>query len=137
MALPGHLEKPWRRIPLLRELAAGEKTQTQLAAEYGCQQSAVSTFASRHAEEITALRDKLDSEWAGLWVAQKAARLAVYQNDIEQMDEVGVTDEKLAALKAKLLRQVAEEVGDLRADLNVTGRVLHHVIEGVTLSDLE
>lgn len=121
----------------MRELAAGEKTQTELAREYGCTQAAVSTFASRHEEEIDALRDKLDDEWAGLWVANKRDRLAVYQSDIELLDELGLSDEKMAALKAKLLRQVAEEVGDLRADVNVTGRILHHVLEGVNLSDLE
>lgn len=121
----------------MRELAAGEKTQTQLAKEYGCTPGAVSIFASRHEEEIQALRDKLDDEWAGLWVASKRDRLAVYQNDIEMLDELGMTDERMAALKAKLLRQVAEEVGDLRADVNVTGRVLHHILEGVNLNDLE
>jgi hypothetical protein len=149
----GKLEKPWVRLPLMRALAAGEKTQTALAAEYGATQPSVSDFARRHADEITALREKLDDEWAGLWVATKRNRLAVYQESIERIsgalekfwesyegeptESTLTEDGKLTTVQAKLLRQVAEEVGDLRQDVNVTGQMLHHVIEGVDLGDLE
>lgn len=140
------------RVQLLRALATGEQTQTALAVEYGVAQPSISLFATRHADEINAIRVKLEDEWAGLWVAQKRARLAVYQENIERIhaaldkfwesyngtptSDTLEDDGKLTTVQAKLLRQVAEEVGDLRTDVNLSGKLLHHIVEGVNVDDL-
>jgi predicted transcriptional regulator len=128
MGQPGQLERGWRRAALIRDLATGEKTQVQLGQEYGVTQGAVSQFADRHRDEITAVRTSIDDEWAALWVAQKFNRIAEMQSDIEAIE--GTADEKLLRVKHAALRQIAEELGQLKTHVEVGGKVTY-VIEGI------
>lgn len=68
---------------LIRALATGEKTRAELARERGVVVSALSEFAKRHAAEIQAVRDNVEDEFAGMWIAQKAERVAAYQQNAE------------------------------------------------------
>lgn len=81
------LSRPYTRVQLQRELALGQKTQSELAAEYGVTQSAISQFQQRWRVQIQRYREDMTDEFAGLWAAKKTARVAAYQDAVELLDD--------------------------------------------------
>lgn len=127
---PGHIVNK-----LCRELAVAEKTQAQLSEEYGVSQSAVSQFKTRHRDRIDAIRGKLDDEFAGLWIANKANRIAEYQADVEFIG--ATTKAELLRVKAVILKAVSEELGQLPARVNVNvSTPVTYVVHGINPDDL-
>jgi hypothetical protein len=141
----GKLERGRHRLELIRDLAAGEENQTQLAGKYGVAQSSISEFAKRHAEEIRTVVGKLHDEYAGLWIANKANRVAEVQGmveDIEGMIDDAIknalpVDLDLFRIKMAALRQVSEELGQLPARVTVKHEgSVKMIVEGVDLANL-
>jgi predicted transcriptional regulator len=139
------LEHPLTRRMLQTDLAHSGKSQSELAEKYGVTQPSISEFAARHAATIQQIRDDAANEFAGLAIAQKAARLEVYRELLDACmtpvpktagkdgdwvrDEDGnVVHEIDAAVAGKLLRNVAEELGHLPNRVTLGGEV------GVTTS---
>lgn len=127
--MAANLERGWAKARLILELAQGEKTQVQLAREYGCDHSGISRFASRHADEIETRRTDLANEWAGLWVTEKRSRMAEYQDDVEAINNAltDEPDEKLLRAKLAIMRQVAEELGQLKDVVQLEGQLTFRV----------
>jgi len=127
------LERTPNKVQLMRDLAVGIP-QERLAEKYGVTQPTISIFSSRHREEIDAIRSNIAGEFADLWVAHKAARLAEYQRDLEGLEAgaqsaraAGYVDDYNSAvrLKAQLLRNVAEELGSLPQRVHVQAEIKH------------
>lgn len=128
------LERPWTRRALMQDLALGEVTQSKLAESYGCSEAAITLFKQRHLAEINLIRDHAEDEFAGILIAKKAGRLQAYQDMLERAEESG--DDKHAA---KVLRQVAEELGALPQRVAISGQLdtqSRYVIDGVDLEQL-
>ena len=119
--------RAWTRRKLMRELALGTKTHAELAKEYGATREAVSRFKGRHLREISEIIDRSTDEFAGIAITEKANRLAMYQDQVEQAEDRG--DWKLVA---RLLRQVAEEMGHLPSRMQISGAVDVHTSYTVT-----
>jgi transposase-like protein len=129
MAEPGALERPHVRLKLIRELAKGEHTQAELARRHGVSREAMSKFTQRHAERIADVASKLDDEFAGLWVAEKANRLAVLQHQVEQIADTmgdpdaaakaGVGAAEMHRVQQQALRAIADELGQIPARVQV------------------
>jgi hypothetical protein len=143
----GKLERGRVKLALIRDLAAGDETQTMLAAKYGVDQGSISKFASRHAIEIQGVIGKLDDRFAGLWIADKANRIAEYQQMIADIDaiveastvdgRVNIVDADVLRTKLATLRQVAEELGQLPARVTVKHEgAVKMIVEGVDLANL-
>ena len=130
--------KPWERRQLCRELAAGELTRAQLARKYGINRSGITRFAQRHAREIDDIKANLDDEFAGLWIASKAARIAAYQADAERSEDGGYGSHyEQIRTRLQIYRAVAEELGQLPGRTTVTVVPVVHVVEGVDLEALK
>lgn len=146
------LERVGVRRALIVELARGKRSQSQLAALYDCSQPAITAFKHRHAEEIKAIQDADMDEFAGLMIASKAARLAVYTELLEKVqqgtpkvagkDADYVRDPETgrpiieidAGAAARVLRNVAEELGHLPTRVQITGDVqvrTNYTVNGV------
>lgn len=123
--------RPWERRQLCRELATGE-TQAALGRKYGVTRGAISAFAKRHASEIDAIKADLDNEFAGLWVAQKAARIAAMQADLE----MSLENEEYAAhyeqvrTRTQIHRAIAEELGQLPPRATIAVIPVTHIVGG-------
>lgn len=164
---PAHIKQK-----LIRELAEQKKTQAVLAREYGVSHPSIVSFKQRHKRRIEAVREDLENEFAGLWIADKSARVAHYETTLEQLDaqifraldglvdrdsiveqlrqgvavediEIGVdVSETLVRLmkeKARALRSVAEELGQLPSRVQVNlgaGTSATLKLEGVDLDKL-
>ncbi len=133
----GDLERGWARSRLILQLAQQELTQVQLAREYGVVQSSISEFRDRHADEIAFQREKIEDQFAALWIADKRNRIAESQDDVEAINKalVAEPDEKLLRAKLAIMRQVAEELGQLKTSIEVGGKLTYEV-KGVDLSRL-
>lgn len=125
----GKLEHPATRQRLIRDVAKGEASQGSLALTYGVSQQAISLFTQRHAERIAQVAAKLDDEFAGLWIADKANRLAVLQAQVDDVLEVmsdpdraakaGMQAAEMIRVVQTGLKQTAEELGQLPGKISV------------------
>jgi hypothetical protein len=149
---------------LARDLALTKLSQTALAEKYGVTQSSISEFKARRAEEIAAIAADADDQYAGIWIAQKEARLAELArlHDIALTPtpkvapsgkiirewvtdpETGVDTEVIVSevdgrLAAQVMKQAAEEMGQLPTRLQVSGDMsikTNYTVEGVDPKDL-
>lgn len=134
-ALRGHL-----RPQVISDLALGELSYSQIGEKYGVTKQAVGAFYQRYKLDVERQRANMEDKFAGLWIADKMARVAEYQNQAEKIAEKceGV-DWKLSPEWIKVLqsalRSAAEELDDLRTNLNVSGQV-SYVVNGVNTEDL-
>lgn len=152
-----------RHREVVRLLAAKDISRTEIARRYDVTPSAVTQFADRFAEEIRAVEADMEDEFAGIAIASKVARLAAYEElygiattpspkvapngkIIREYvtDEDGVTSEAMVMetdvrAAAQLLKQAAEEMGQLPTRLQVAGGLdvtTKYVVEGVAPEDL-
>ena len=131
-----------QRLRLIQELALGARSQVELAEQFGVRQPTISDFRRQYADRIDTARARIEDELAGLWIYEKANRLAEYEADVEQINERLEQDPlpddyvKLYAAKSRALRNAAEELGQLAPrSVNLTSRV-HYTIEGVDMDAL-
>lgn len=126
------IERGWVRLQLIRELAVGEKTSPELGEKYGVDGGAIRKFAQRHREQIDQVKANLDDEYAGLWIVERKNRIAEYESDIALLNDslATETDDKIVRTKLAVLRQTAEELGQLTQKIETSGTV-HYVITGV------
>jgi hypothetical protein len=142
---------------LARDLALTKLTQEALAEKYGVTQGAISQFKTRRAEEIAAIAADADDQYAGMWIAQKADRLAelerlhaialtptpkVFGKDADQVRDPETGEaiyEVDGRLAAQVMKQAAEEMGQLPTRLQVSGDMsikTNYTVEGVDPKDL-
>ena len=135
-AVKGHLERGWVKHRLIRDFALGEKTQKELAAQYGVSQTSISQFKRRHALEVEEVRNNLADEYAGVWVAQKLARIQEYQQAAEKM--ASGTSPRNAEVLVTILKAVAEELGQLpaRTQVNVSNETTVYQVVGISEDDI-
>lgn len=124
------LTNEWTKAKLIYELAVDEKTQRDLAEEYGVSQPAITKFKKRHTEAIEKRREKLLDEFGTLWVAEKYNRLAARQNEIEKLLELRTTNRNSEIID-KLLNSVATELGELESKVSV--EITEYRITGIDL----
>lgn len=131
-------ERPWHRRQFCRELAAGEVSRAALARKYGISRAAVTQFARRHQAEIDELKANADDAFAGLWIADKSARMAAYQADLELSGtgKYGSHWEQIRT-RTQILKQVAEELGQMPPRAGIVVIPVTHVIEGVDVEALK
>lgn len=125
-----HGIKPWLRYGLCKDLAVGEKTRTQLGKEHGVTQQAVSKFAKANAARIADIRDHLDEEFAGIWLADKSKRIASYTADFE-LSATGDRAGHFEQIRTRndIRRHVAEELGQMPARGVTVAGIVQHVLE--------
>ena len=135
-AMKNHLERGWVRHRLIREFALGEKTGAQLAEQYGVSQTSISAFKKRHSLEIEEVRNNLADEYAGVWVAQKLARIQEYQTAAEKM--ASGASPRNAEVLVTILKAVAEELGQLpaRTQVNVSNETTVYQVVGISEDDI-
>jgi predicted transcriptional regulator len=122
----------WKKLKLIRELALTGRTQVDLAEEFEVSQPTISYFASKHAAEIAEIRANAEDDFAGLWIAKKKNRLAEYQKDVDEVNELP-PDPALKRIKHNALKSVAEELGALKTNVDAT---ITYKVEGVDTEKL-
>lgn len=132
----GALERGWVKHRLIRDFALGEKTGRDLAGIYSVSEQSISQFKRRHSLEIEEVRNNLADEYAGVWVAQKMARIQEYQQAAEKM--AAGSSPRNAEVLVSILKAVAEELGQLpaRTQVNVSTETTVYEIVGVSVEDI-
>lgn len=85
--MTSHL-RGWKLHRVLQDLAVGTKTQLQIADEWGVTQQAISAIAKREAHRVERYRASAEDKFAGLWIADKEARVAELQDDADEAKAV-------------------------------------------------
>ena len=145
-----------KRQPLIRALALEDVTQATLAVRFDVTEGAITQFKQKYAAEINALRANAEEELVQIAIANKANRLRALEELHElaleptpKIDNKGhhvedaTTGERVyevdGRLAAQVLKQAAEEMGQLPTRLKVEGEVgvtTRYVIDGVDPSAL-
>jgi hypothetical protein len=131
-----------KRYILLRDLAEGALTYDAMAEKHGLSnKSSVAHYAKHYAEEIAAMRENLEDEWAGIWVADKKKRIQEYQAIVEEIEEdlrVNGQDTGLQRARMTALKSIAEELGQLpsRVVIRQVGQKADYSLDGVDFDDL-
>lgn len=135
-AQKGHLERGWVKHRLIRDFALGEKSGAELAVIYGVSKNSISLFKKRNALEIEEVRNNLADEYAGVWVAQKMARIQEYQEAAEKMARG--SSPRNAEVLVTILKAVAEELGQLpaRTQVQVSTENVTYQVVGINPEDL-
>lgn len=144
------LYRGWPRLALIRDLAFGEFSAAEIAANIGggCTAQDVLEFRDEHEDEITevraALAGKLAIETAGLWVTKRQNRLAELQSDLDDLKETieVLRDEKklggqvhrdVVKTRVTVLRAVADELSPRATGVKPRpaedGNVVRYVVE--------
>lgn len=126
------------KLRLIRELAAAEKPNVQLAEEYNVSDERISQFKQENRDAIEHVRTHMADEFAGILLADKKNRLAEYVSDVDEANERGGSDwAEARRIKHNALRQIAEELGQIpnKTSMAVEGKV-EYVIEGIDISKL-
>lgn len=144
---------------LIRELALGNQLQSELAEKYDVTPAAITYFKQRNADAIEAIRKDSNDEFAGILIVQKAHRLGLLEQLIrealtpqpkvsasgrvayvERDDGTSEMVEEIALdSAARMIKQVAEELGQLPNRLTLSGNVDIHTtyaVEGIDPTDL-
>lgn len=131
-----HLERGWVKHRLIRELALGERKNVELAAQYGVSPTSISNFKRRYGLEIEEVRNALADEYAGVWVAQKLARIQEYQQAAEKM--ASGSSPRNAEVLVTILKAVAEELGQLpaRTNVQVNNETTVYQVVGISEDDI-
>lgn len=130
------LTREWIKQELIRELADGRKSQTELAERYGVGQSGIAEFKRRHITDIQRVRDSLTDEWVGVWAADKRNRLLTLQSQVEDLLD-SKTTARSAETVDRLLRSIAEELGDITNKNKIEVESYRYEIVGINLEDLQ
>lgn len=129
---------PADRRDLCHALAAADLKQSDLARRYDVTRQYVSAFAQQHSSEIAAMRERLDDELAGLWIANKAARITAYQDDYElSLSGPHGSHYEHIRTRTQIAGAVAEELGQLPPRTQVAVASVTYVVEGVHLDALK
>lgn len=131
--LGGEQIRGHRKLDLIRLLAVGEWTQEELAERFGVTQPAISLFKKRYAVEITQVKENLEDQFAGLWIARKEARVAELEDVAESFK---ADDPKAANIRLRALKQAAEELGQLRVQIDINPPT-DYTVEGVDPKELQ
>ena len=135
------------RRRLIMDLAMGEAAHREIARREQISLADLQDFAREHEREIAeaqqVLLGKLAEEAAGLWVSNKANRIAEYQDEIEEIRDylAELRDNGIMWSRAHrdmvrayldLFRQVADELGAYPQRQSAParqGQTVHYVIE--------
>lgn len=136
----------WRRRQLIRDLALGNHTYSELAAKYDRHETSIRSFERKYKEFIDEVKAAHENEYAGLWIVSKTNRIAEYQQDVEEINEVLARqldsgeelNSGLVRMKHNALKSVAEELGDLptRVQVQSDNKSVTYHIEGVNPGDV-
>lgn len=144
-----YLERGWKRVRLINELAKETKTQRQLATEFGCSQSTIRDFRKRNIEDIDLVKQAMEDEYRASYTAQKSARIVELEQDVvdcnalireemkyEEPDSESIT--RVMRAKQKALRLIAEELGQIprSMELSVEQATVKYILEGVDPANL-
>jgi predicted transcriptional regulator len=122
---------------MCRELAAEDLKRVEIARLFGVTPAAITQFAKRHKREIDETRERIADGLVAMWIADKVERIAAYQADFEMaLDHPNAAHHEWIRTRTGILRNVAEELGQLppRAQVNVFPVV--HVVEGIEVEEL-
>jgi hypothetical protein len=126
---------------LILALAQGDRTHAELADEHPISEQGIAQFAVRNRATIQAVKDAGLASLAGMWGADRRARIAEYQQVFEDL-EGELSDDSLSfnhrhrvrTLQVKVLHELAEQCGQLtlrtEVKLDTARPVLVSIING-------
>lgn len=135
---------PWVRYCLMQDIAARDLSWADLSKKYRFTEPSIRKFAKTNKTAIKRIKSEEKDQYPGLWIADKASRLAEYQAAAEKLAENNWSGLDGVALREWrfTMRAVAEELGHLMMrGKGTTGdgdaeKAMTYTVEGVDLENL-
>jgi hypothetical protein len=116
-------------------------SKREVAESVGCAVTTVDEVERRYSRAIEQLRIHMQAQFGHLWIAQQEARLHMYQQDIDDINDdlraSADSEEKARLMRVKhtALRQAAEELGQLpgRIAVHVESAQVTYRLEGIDI----
>lgn len=124
----------------MRRLATLEAgvTEQMVADEFMVTIASLKMFKQSYAREIDAIRGDLDNKFAGIWLADKEARLYAYAEEfIIARSNPNMSHHEWIKTRAAILRAVADELGQIPGRSGILVVPVEHVIVNIDLEDLK
>lgn len=130
---------PLEKRDLVRALATlGDRPLSELADEWDLSYESLRIFRRERAREIRAVAEDLDDQFAGLWIANKQARIAAYMDEFEiAMKNKNMSHHEWIKTRAALLRAVADELGQIPGRGGLIVVPVEHVIVNIDVEELK
>lgn len=113
-------------------------THGQIGQQYGVSRQYIGQLNQDRAAEVDAIRRDLDDEFAGLWIASKAARLAALAEEYQRASNSSKAGHfEWIRTRMQILHATAEELGQLPPRMTTVVVPVAHVIEGVDTEALK
>jgi hypothetical protein len=128
---------PWQQSDLMRELALGEKSRSDLAREFGVSHQYVTRFARQYERPIAKARANIEDKFAHMWIADKVARLALRQVLVAARQRLPNRTAEDDRTIAQLLKDAAEELGQLPPRTQIQTAQVIHTVEGFNNAELD
>ena len=129
---------PWEVRQLLRELATWSGLMQELADKWNMSRSTLDMYKSRHKAEIAAIQADLENQFAGMWIANKEARIAALAEMYESArSHKYANHHEWIRASESLLRSAAEELGQIPGRGSIVVIPVQHILVSIDLEELK
>ena len=108
--------KEWEAERLINDLAVGQKSYPDLAAEYGVVEQSLHQFKHRHRAEVEAKKRDQSSEYGHIWATQKGNRLRGLTDRLEEVVHQIELIHEHAARETELIRTVDPDAAEVKCN---------------------
>lgn len=125
---------PQQKHDLKKDLALRTASQRELALKYGVTEGRISQFKSECEQEIESIAEKALEQVTGELIKNQNWRLKEYERDLAKLE--GYRSPDAVRARTQILRQVAEEMGQLPPRMAVAIQVAEHHYHGVDIDQV-
>lgn len=128
----------WDLRMLLRDLATWTGVMQELADKWGIPANSLHVYKSRHKREIAAIQADLENQFAGMWIANKEARIAALAEMYESArSHKYANHHEWIRASESLLRSAAEELGQIPGRGSIVVIPVQHLVIGINPEELK
>lgn len=123
-----------QQADLKRDLALRSESQRELAIKYNVSEPTISYFKKEVQQEIEEIAEKALEQVTGELVKRQDWRLLQYERDLAKLE--GYRSPDAVRARAVILKQIAEEMGQLPPRMAIAIQVAEHHYHGVDVEQV-
>jgi hypothetical protein len=118
---------------LIRDLAVADSSQVELGRKYGVSKSVVTKFKQDNRQQIESFMQDYLASITGENIKQQDWRIMQYERDLAKLE--GKWSPEYVRVRTQILKQVAEEQGQLPPRMQIAIMPVTHIVRGIDLDE--